>query len=131
MYADGHATMYGKTSTPDFRGLEGYEDHGVEILYFWDRNGKLATAVNVACPAQEVESNLAVSADYWGQSAGSSTPDTARASWCSVDRAGGDQSPHLMYRKEAEERMRRLRGLSQPRRNRPPHRPRLGRRLTK
>lgn len=114
VYADGHATMYGKTSTPDFRGLEGYEDHGVEILYFWDRNGKLlATAVNVACPAQEVESNLAVSADYWGQVRkllhARHGEGLVVLGWIG---AGGDQSPHLMYRKEAEERMRRLRGLS-------------------
>ncbi len=114
VYADGHAQMYGKTNQPDFRGLEGYEDHGVEVLYFWDRKEKLvATAVNVACPAQELESNLAVSADYWDK-----VRKLLRArhgeglvvlGWIG---AAGDQSPHLLYRKEAEERMRRLRGLS-------------------
>jgi len=62
VYADGHAEMYGKKDRPDFRGFEGYEDHGVEVLFFWGRDHKLlATAVNVACPAEEVEGNLAVS----------------------------------------------------------------------
>jgi hypothetical protein len=114
VYADGHAQMYGKTDRPDFRGLEGYEDHGIQVLCFWDRNEKLvATAVNVACPAQEVESNLAVSADFWHE-----VRKRLRArqgnglvvlGWIG---AAGDQSPHLMYRKQAEERMRQLRGLT-------------------
>ena len=51
---------------PDFRGIEGPEDQGVEVLFFWDRDGKLiATAVNVACPSQEVEGGSAVNADFW------------------------------------------------------------------
>ena len=39
-YADGHAEMYGNTSRPDFRGLEGYEDHDVGTLFFWNDAGK-------------------------------------------------------------------------------------------
>jgi hypothetical protein len=114
VYADGHAQMYGKTNVPEFRGFEGYEDHGLEVLCFWDRNDKLlATAVNVACPAQEVEGNLAVSADYWHE-----VRKRLRArhgdglvvlGWIG---AAGDQSPHLMYRQKGEERMRQLRGLT-------------------
>lgn len=114
VYADGHAQMYGKTNLPEFRGFEGYEDHGVEVLCFWDRNEKLvATAVNVACPAQEVESNLAVSADYWHEVRkrlrARHGDGLAVLGWIG---AAGDQSPHLMYRKTAEERMRQLRGLT-------------------
>ena len=56
VYADGRAVMYGATDKADFRGIEGPEDQGVEVLFFWDGGGKLiATAVNVACPSQEVE----------------------------------------------------------------------------
>ena len=56
LYADGRAVMYGKTDRPDFRGLEGYEDHDVGTLFFWNEPGKLiAIAVNVSCPSQEVE----------------------------------------------------------------------------
>lgn len=117
VYADGRAQMYGKTSPADFRGIEGYEDHGVEVLFFWDDTADgnerlIATAVNVACPAQEVEGRSAVNADFWhpvretlrsqhGQ-------DLVVLGWTG---AAGDQSPHLMFRQAAEERMRKLRGL--------------------
>lgn len=114
VYADGHAQMYGATDRPDFRGIEGPEDQGVEVLFFWDRDGTLiATAVNVACPSQEVEGGSAVNADFWHD-----VREALRAkhgkdlyvlAWTG---AAGDQSPHLMYRKRAEERMRTLRGLT-------------------
>jgi len=114
VYADGRAQMYGKTDQPDFRGLEGYEDHDLDVLFFWDRDQKLiATAVNVACTAQEVESNLAVSADFWHEVRellrARHGNDLVVLGWIG---AAGDQSPHLMYRKAAEERMRKLRGLT-------------------
>jgi len=114
VYADGHAQMYGKTNTPDFRGLEGYEDQGLEVLCFWNRNEKLvATAVNVACTAQEVEHSQAVSADFWHEVRERLRARRGRGlivlGWIG---AAGDQSPHLMFRKEAEERMRKLRGLT-------------------
>ena len=114
VYSDGRAQMYGRTSQPDFRMIEGYEDHGVEVLYFWNQENKLiATAINVACPAQEAESGSAVNADFWHQVRESLRAkhgkDLQVLAWTG---AGGDQSPHLMYRKAAEERMRKLRGLS-------------------
>ncbi len=113
VYSDGAAQMYGPTARPEFRNLEGYEDHDVGTLFFW--NGAAmpaAVAVNVACPSQEVEARSTVNADYWhpvraglrkrfGQ-------DLCVLGWPG---ASGDQSPHLMYRHAADERMRRLRGL--------------------
>jgi hypothetical protein len=110
---DGRAKMYGPTSVPTFARFEGYEDHGVEVLCCWDAAGKLiATAINVACPAQEVEGKSTVDADVWHP-----IRETLRKQhgeelvvlgWTG---AAGDQSPHLMFRKGAEERMRSLRGL--------------------
>ncbi len=113
-YADGTAQMYGATSTANFRGIEGYEDHGVEVLCFWDDQEKLfATAVNVACPAQEVEGGSAVNADFWHNVRESLRAkygaDLLVLGWTG---AAGDQSPHLMYSKASEERMRKLRGLT-------------------
>ncbi|MEW4569129.1 hypothetical protein AB1L88_14790 [Tautonia sp. JC769] len=113
VYADGRSVMYGRTDQDDFVGIEGYEDHGVEVLFFWDEDERLiATAINVACPAQEVESRSAVNADFWHsvreQLRERHGDDLAILGWIG---AAGDQSPHLMIRKEAEERMRRLRGL--------------------
>ena len=114
VYADGRAQMYGPTDRPDFRGIEGPEDQGVEVLFFWDREGRLlATAVNVACPSQEVEGGSAVNADFWHDVRESLRArhgkDLLVLGWTG---AAGDQSPHLMYRKRAEERMRTLRGLT-------------------
>jgi len=114
LYADGEAKMYGKTDGPAFRGLEGHEDDGVEVLFFWDEEKRLvATAVNVACPAQEVEGITLVSADFWHEVRENLRKkhgnDLHVLAWTG---AAGDQSPHLMYRKEAEERMRKLRGIT-------------------
>jgi hypothetical protein len=114
VYADGRAQMYGPTDRADFRGIEGPEDQGVEVLFFWDGEGKLlATAINVACPSQEVEGGSAVNADFWHDVRESLRArhgkDLLVLAWTG---AAGDQSPHLMYRRRAEERMRALRGLS-------------------
>ena len=35
-YTDGSARMYCPTDAIRFRGLEGYEDHTLEVLFFWD-----------------------------------------------------------------------------------------------
>lgn len=108
------ASMYGKTNSPDFTGLEGMADDDVNTLFFWNMSGKLiAMTINVGCPAQEVEGRLAVNADYWHpvreklkQRFG---PDLCVLGWIS---AAGDQSPHIIYRVSAEDRMRKLRNLT-------------------
>lgn len=114
VYADGSAKMYGGTNVPSFRGIEGYEDHYVDVLFFFDTDRELiAVAVNVACPSQEVEGREKVNADFWHQVRlvlrkrfGEHLQVIA---WSG---ASGDQSPHLMWYKRAEERMRTLRGLT-------------------
>ncbi len=111
---NGTATMYGSTAAKNFRHIEGREDHGVEVLFFWNADkGLVATAVNVACPSQEVESRRAVNADFWHE-----TRIGLRESFgegltvLAWPGAAGDQSPHLMFRKAAEERMLKARGLT-------------------
>lgn len=113
-YDDGTTAMYGRTNVEKFRGMEGMEDHGVEILYFWNAQDKLiATAINVACPAQEVESLSSVNADFWHQVRTKLREkhgeDLNILGWGG---AGGDQTTHIMYRRAAEERMRKLRGIN-------------------
>ncbi len=113
-YAGGKAQMYGKTDRADFRHLEGYEDHDVNTLLAWDAQGKLlAAAVNVSCPAQEVEGRTSLNADYW-HPARQLLRKRFGEELCVLGWIGaaGDQSPHLMYRKAADERMMRLRGLT-------------------
>jgi len=114
LYADGRAVMYGKTDQSDFRGLEGCEDHDVGTLFFWNESGQLiAIAVDVSCPSQEVEGLSNLNADFWHpvrvalrQHFGQDLCVLAMVG------AAGDQSPHLMYRKAADERMCKLRNLS-------------------
>lgn len=110
VYADGTTVMYGNTNKPEFRNLEGYEDQDINTLFFWNRQKKLiALAISVACPAQEVEHRSFLNADYWHP-----TREALRkkygADLCVLGWIGaaGDQSPHPMYRKKAEERMRTL-----------------------
>lgn len=114
VYTDGTAKMYGKTNLPEFQNLEGYEDHDVNTLFFWNKQGNLiATSIEVPCPAQEVEGDSVIDADYWHAVRVSLKkrygPDLLVMGWIG---AAGDQSPHLMYRKKAEERMRKLSQLS-------------------
>jgi hypothetical protein len=114
VYADGRAVMYGRTDQPDFRGLEGYEDHTVEVLFFFDHEKKLlAAAINLACTAQEVEGRSTVNADFFHEVREALREKHGRdlkiLGWIG---AAGDQSPHLMFRQRAEDRMRELRGLT-------------------
>ncbi len=111
-YADGTAVMYGKTDSPNFRGIEGYEDHNVEVLYFWDAADKLiATAVNVPCPSQEVGGTSAIHADFWDPVRSALREkhgkDLHILAWTG---AGGDVTSRLAYGRDADERMRKLRG---------------------
>jgi len=114
VYADNTTAMYGKTNVPEFRSLEGYEDHDINSLFFWNKEGKLiAMSIDVACPAQEVEGRSEVNADYWHpvrmalkKSFGD---DLTVLGWIG---AAGDQSPHIMYRKAADERMLKLNNMT-------------------
>ncbi len=113
VYANGSAAMYGATNVPTFRGIEGYEDHDVDTLFFWNGEGKLiGMCVNVPCPSQVVEGRSAINADYWHPTRVALRErfgeDVCILGWCG---AAGDQAPRPMFRKEAESRMTRLRGL--------------------
>lgn len=114
VYADGSAAMYGATNTEKFRAIEGYEDHNLEVLFFWDAEDRLiATAINVACPSQEAEGGLAIHADFWHPVREALRErhgkDLLVLGWPG---AGGDQTSRPMYGKAADERMRKLRGLT-------------------
>jgi len=114
VYADGTAKLYGATNVPAFRGIEGGEDHGLELLFFWNAQQKLlAAGINVACPSQEVEGRSTINADYWHdvreQLHAGVGKDLLVLAWPG---ACGDLSPHRLYRKAAEERMLKLRGLT-------------------
>ena len=114
VYANGTARMYGPTNVPEFRGLEGYEDHDIGALFVWnDKATLIALAVNVSCPSQEVEGRTAVNADFW-HPVRERLKQRYGEHLCVLGWTGaaGDQSPHLMYRRAADQRMCRLRGLT-------------------
>jgi hypothetical protein len=67
-YADGTSQMYGSSDREDFVGVEGTQDHGVEILFTFDPDGNpTGVVVNPACPSQVVEGKNFLSADYWDE----------------------------------------------------------------
>ena len=114
VYEDGTAQMYGSTDRPDFQHIEGYEDHDINALFFWNAKDELiAMSIEVACPAQEYEHLSSVNADYWHpvrqalQKRFGSQLNVL--GWIG---AAGDQSPHSMYRKAGEARMQKLSNTS-------------------
>jgi len=113
VYDDGSARMYGATNTPRFRGIEGYEDHAVDVLIFYDKEKRLkAAALTLACPSQSVGGSL-LSADFWHDVRlllrERHGDDLCVLGFCAP---AGDQAPNLLFRKKAEERMNKLRSLT-------------------
>jgi len=111
---DGTSRMYGKTDDPRFSHVEGYEDHGVDMLFTWDgKNNPTGVIINLACPSQVEENSVFLTADFWHD------VRTEVRNRCgmglhvlSQSSAAGDQSPHLLVHKKEEERMLKLRGLT-------------------
>lgn len=113
-YFDGHTDMYGNTNSPDFSNIEGYEDHALEMLFFWDPDKKMTgLIINIACTSQETENLDVISADFWHdvrlEVSRRISKDIYILPQCA---AAGDASPHFMYRNRAEEIMAQRRGLS-------------------
>lgn len=114
VYADGHAAMLSNANDPNFRHMEGYEDHAVDILCFYDGQRQLkAAALSLACTAQMSQGESVVSADFWHPARETLRQRYGRElgvlGFCAP---AGDQCPHLSLRKQAEARMDRLRGLT-------------------
>ena len=101
VYDDNTALMYGPTDTANYRGPEGPEDHGVELMYFWDENGKLTGAVaNAACPAQVLEAKWFISSDYWGKAREQLAEVFGESFYLlPLTGAAGDQSPRDLVRR--------------------------------
>lgn len=63
---DGSSKMYGTLNAEDFDHIEGYEDQNVGVIATYDSDNNLTGVVlNVACPAQVIEQEFVLSADYW------------------------------------------------------------------
>lgn len=112
-YRDGTSQMYGKPGTPEFSHVEGYEDHSVYVMTTYDAGQRITgMVVNVPCPSQVSEQIYRVSADYWHETREELRErfgaDLFVLAQCAP---AGDQSPHVLVGKRAEERMWRLKGL--------------------
>ena len=111
-YADGSAIMGFDVARPDFSHVEGYEDHAVEMLFFWDTDQKLTgMLLNIACPSQV--GRKAISADFWhpirqGLKAKYGT-NIHVFGQCA---AAGDQCPAVIVRSQAEKTMLKRRKIS-------------------
>lgn len=116
-YATGRSQMYGPTDRPDFDSFESTTDPGVELLFTWDAEGKLTgVAVNLACTSQEVESADYVSADFWHDARTELRRRHGESLFIlPLCGAAGDQSPHLLFRKQAEATLRKRKGNLMPR----------------
>lgn len=114
VYSDGSAQMYGATNIPAFSHLEGYEDHSLDLLFTVTGEGQLSgVIVNLACPSQETEHDMFLSADFWHEIRVELRRRLGERLFvlpqCS---AAGDQSPHLLLHKRAELYMLARRGLT-------------------
>jgi hypothetical protein len=113
-YFDGTAVMYGDTRREDFAGFEGGADPAVELLFFWKPDKTLTgMVVNIACPSQETESLMQISADFWHEIRqeirGRYGAGLFILPQCA---AAGDNSPHRMFRKAAEDAMLARKGIT-------------------
>ncbi len=112
-YLDGTAQIYSPTNRPDYKGPEGPEYQGIPTLFFFDHDGKpVAAAINVWSPSQENFGSTKISADFWHHVRVRLKKKLGKnlvvLGWCG---AAGDQGPKRRFHKEAEDRMRRLRGI--------------------
>ncbi len=123
VYVDGTARMYGDTADPGFSHIEGTSDHSIDVLSFWrDAEHLEGVAITVYCPSQEMEGEEHLSADFWFD-----TRRLLREKYheklqvLPLIGAAGDQSPHLLWNKQAE--------VEQPKRNGLSSREEIARRL--
>ena len=112
-YLDGSAQVYSEQNRPDFKGPEGPEYQGMPMIFFFDQAGKpLAAAVNVWSPSQEYFGSSKISADFWHPVRERLKKELGEnfvtLAWCG---ASGDQGPWRRIHVEAEDRMRKLRGI--------------------
>ena len=111
-YFDGSSVMYGKSDDPNFSHVEGYEDHGVDMLFTYDEKHDLTgMIVNVPCPSQCTEQGYFVSADYWHETRQEIRKRQGEKIYILPQcAAAGDQSPRTMVDRSADERMFKLKG---------------------
>lgn len=109
---DGKGTMYGRTDTPNFSHIQGYEDHSVQFLATYLPNGAISgLVVNLACTAQAETSGRRVSADFWHETRAELRRRFGDGLFVLPQvSAAGDQDDDQPFGAAAERRMARLAG---------------------
>ena len=99
-YDDGTAAMWGDSNTANFTALEGGNDSGVELLYFFDKNKEVVGIVaNIACPSQILEQRSFISADFWGRAKANIRQKLGKNVYLlGLGGAAGDQCPRDLVR---------------------------------
>ncbi len=113
-FEDGTSRMYAKVDDPAFSHIEGYEDHGLNLLFTWDEKRSVTgMLINLACPSQVSEHEEKFSADFWHETRNALREKYGKGLFvlpqCSP---AGDQSPHLLLQKKLEGAMRQRKGVS-------------------
>lgn len=113
-YFDGTAVMYGPTGEANFSHVEGPEDPGVDVLFFWRADRSLSgLVINLACTSQETENLNEISADFWHETRLELRRRHGEGLFVLPQCApAGDLSPRPIYRQQAELTMAQRRGLS-------------------
>jgi hypothetical protein len=108
----GEGRMYGRTDTPGFSHIQGYEDHSVQFLATYLPDGSLSgLVVNLACPAQAETSGRQVSADFWHETRAELRRRFGDGLFLLPQvSAAGDQDTNEPFDRVAERRMARLAG---------------------
>ncbi|MEA4889650.1 MAG: hypothetical protein VB070_09335 [Clostridiaceae bacterium] len=86
--------MYGVCDQKSFKRFEGASDHSADMLYTWDRTGRLTgIAVNIPCPSQVFELHCMITADYWAPTRRQIREHLGNVYILPVCGAAGDQNP--------------------------------------
>lgn len=103
--ADGKSTMYGldQNAAEQFRHIEGYEDHSLNLLATYHPDGSLSgLIVNIPSPSQHSEHSFRLSADFWKETREELRKrlgaDIFILPQCS---AAGDLTSHVMFENAA------------------------------
>jgi len=105
LFVHGHAMMYGNTNDDQFNGYEGGADHYVNLMYTFDKAGKLTGAIiNVPCPSQNSEVESYLTSDYWADVRRILRAKYGDISILSQCAAAGDSAPRTLHYRKAQDR---------------------------
>ncbi len=106
MAINGHGKMYGNTNDDMFDGYEAGTDAFINLLYTFDKAGKVTGAViNVPCPSQTNENAWVLHASFWHNVREKLTAKYGENfGVIGQAAAAGDLSPRQMHYREAEKR---------------------------